>query len=152
MADTRIKEIVNKKAKFEYHFLTEFEAGIKLVGTEVKSLRKGEANLNDAYCTFHKGHLMLKSMFIAEYDHGNINNHETRRDRILLLKKTELKKIERRSKEKGLTIVPYKVYFSERGFIKVQIFLAQGKKAYDKRNSIKDRDQKRDMDRQEKYD
>jgi len=142
------KEVVNRKAKFEFNFLQGFEAGLMLKGTEVKALRQGEANLNDAYCLFNKkGELFLKSSYIAEYEFGNINNHETRRDRKLLLKKTELKKLEKRSTEKGLTIVPYKFFFSERGFAKIELFLAQGKKAYDKRNSIKDRDAKRDLDR-----
>ena len=144
------KEIVNRKAKFEYHFLQEFDAGIMLVGTEVKSLRSGNGNLSDAYCLFKNGELYIKSLYIGEYDHGNINNHETRRDRKLLLKKTELKKLEKRVKEKGFTIVPYKIFFSERGLVKIQIVLGQGKKSYDKRDSIKDRDMKRDMDRMKK--
>ena len=147
MAKSKTKEIINKKAKFEYQFLQEFEAGIMLVGTEVKSLRAGNGNLKDAYCHFKDGALLLKSMYIGEYTHGNINNHETRRDRKLLLKKPELRKLNRGVKEKGHTIVPYKVYFSERGFVKVQIVLAQGKKSYDKRSSIKDKDLKRDADR-----
>ena len=118
-----------------------------LQGTEVKSLRRANANLSDAYCLF-KGHeLYLKSAFIGEYEYGNVNNHETRRDRKLLLKKSELKKIQRRATEKGLTVVPYRIFFSERGFAKIEIFLAQGKKSYDKRQSIKDRDAKRDLDR-----
>jgi len=142
------KEIINRKAKFEYNFLQGYEAGLMLLGTEVKSLRKGEANLNDAYCIFNKkGELFLKSAYIAEYEYGNVNNHEPRRDRKMLLKKTELKKLERRSTEKGLTIVPYKLFFSERGFAKIEIFLSQGKKEYDKRNTIKDREAKRDLDR-----
>ncbi len=141
------KEIKNRKAKFEYHFLSGFEAGMVLKGTEVKSLRNGEGNLNDAYCFFVDGELYMKSMYIAEYSYGNINNHEPRRDRKLLLKKPELKKIEKKISEKGFTLVPYRVFFSERGFAKVEIFLAQGKKAYDKRDSIKERDSKRDLDR-----
>lgn len=144
------KEIVNRKAKFEYQLLDAFEAGIVLTGTEVKALRAGNANLNDAYCLFTANGLLLKSMFIAEYDHGNINNHETRRDRQLLLRKTELRKIERRVTEKGMTIVPYRVYFSERGFVKIEIYLATGKKSYDKRESIKERDNKRQLDRVKK--
>lgn len=140
-------EIVNRKAKFEYHVVSDFEAGIVLLGTEVKSIKQGNANLNDAYCLFEKGGLTLKSMYVAEYSHGNINNHETRRDRRLLLRKTELKKLERRVTEKGLTIVPYRLYMSERGFIKLELWLAQGKKAYDKRDSIKEKDLKRQMDR-----
>lgn len=147
----KTKEIVNRKAKFEYSFLQGFEAGIMLKGTEVKSLRAGNANLSDAYCLFVNGELFIKSLFIAEYDFGNINNHETRRDRKLLLKKSELKKIERRFTEKGLSVVPYKIFFSERGFAKVEVFLAQGKKEFDKRNTIKDKDMKRDMERIKKY-
>jgi SsrA-binding protein len=146
-----MKEIVNRKAKFEYHFLQEFEAGVVLTGTEVKSIKIGNANLSDAYCLFDKnGNLIIKSMYIGEYEHGNINNHETRRDRRLLLRKTELKKLQRKVTEKGLTIVPYKVYFSERGFIKIMVILGQGKKAFDKRDTIKDRDNKRDLDRLKK--
>ena len=143
----KTKEIVNRKSKFEYTFLQGFEAGIMLKGTEVKSLRAGNANVSDAYCHFVNGELFIKSLFIAEYDFGNLNNHETRRDRKLLLRKTELKKIERRVTEKGMSVVPYKIYFSERGFAKVQVFLAQGKKSFDKRTSIKEKDMKRDMDR-----
>ncbi len=144
---SNFKEIVNRKAKYEYHVMQEYEAGLSLLGTEVKSLKAGNANLSDAFCLFHKGELFLKSAFIAEYNYGNINNHETRRDRKLLLRKTELKKIEKRVTEKGYTIVPYKFLFSERGFAKVVIWVAQGKKAYDKRQSIKEKDIKREMDR-----
>jgi len=144
------KEIINRKAKFEYHFLQSFDAGIVLRGTEVKSLRSGEGNLNDAYCLFKKGELYLKNMFIAEYSHGNANNHETRRERKLLLRKPELKKLERRVSEKSLSVVPYKVFFSERGLVKLELYLAQGKKAYDKRDSIKQKDIKRDLDRMDK--
>ena len=144
------KEIVNRKAQFEYHFLQTFEAGLVLTGTEVKALRQGLANLNDAYCVFDHGHLIIKSMFIAEYDHGTIYNHDARRDRFLLMRKPELKKLLRRVEEKGLTIVPYRLYFSERGFAKIEIALAQGKKAYDKRDTMKERDQKRELDRLKK--
>jgi SsrA-binding protein len=144
------KEIVNRKAKFEYHFLQVFEAGIVLTGTEVKALRLGMANLNDAYCLFDHGNLIVKSMFISEYDHGTIYNHDARRDRRLLLRKPELRKLERRVTEKGLTIVPYRIYFSDRGFAKLEVALAQGKKAFDKRDSIKERDNKRELDRLKK--
>lgn len=141
------KEINNRKAKFEYHFLQGFEAGMMLKGTEVKSLRNGEANLNDSFCYFVNDELYIKSLYIAEYSYGNVNNHETRRDRKLLLRKSELKKIQRKINEKGFTLVPYRIFFSERGFAKVEIFLAQGKKAYDKRDTIKQRENKRDLDR-----
>ncbi|HAI57569.1 MAG TPA: SsrA-binding protein [Saprospirales bacterium] len=142
--------IVNRKAKFEYTLIDEFEAGIMLKGTEVKAMRSGNANLSDAYCIFDNGNLIIKSMFIAEYDHGNVNNHETRADRRLLLRKSELKKIKRKLDEKGLTLVPYKIYFTERGFVKLNIWLAQGKKSFDKRNSIKEKDVKRELDREMK--
>lgn len=141
------KEIVNRKAKYEYQLTDQFDAGIVLLGTEVKSLRAGNANLNDAYCMMLDGNLVMKSMYIAEYDHGNINNHETRRDRRLLLKKSELRKIDRKITEKGMTLVPYKIYFTERGFVKIEIWLAAGKKSFDKRQSIKERDSKRQLDR-----
>lgn len=143
-------EIVNRKAKFEYHFIDTYEAGIVLQGTEMKSIRKGEVNLSDAYCFFKRGELFVKSMFIAEYTFGNIFNHEPRRTRKLLLKKGELKKLEKKIKERGFTIVPYKLFVSERGFAKLEIALAQGKKSYDKRQSIKDRDSKRDLSRMNK--
>jgi len=141
------KEIVNRKARHEYHLTDSFEAGIQLLGTEVKSLRAGNANLNDAFCMFVNGNLVMKNMYIAEYNYGNVNNHETRRDRRLLLRKSELKKIDRRITEKGMTLVPYKIYFSERNFVKIEIYLALGKKAYDKRETIKARDNKRQLDR-----
>lgn len=143
----RVIEIINRKAKYEYHFLAEIEAGIKLTGTEIKSIRNGEANLKDAYCLFKKGELWAKSIFIAEYKFGNQNNHETRRDRKLLLRKPELRKLERKVKEKGFLIVPYRMYISERGLAKVEIILGQGKKSYDKRESIKQKDNKRELDR-----
>ncbi len=140
-------EIVKKRAKYEYHFLQSFEAGIVLRGTEVKSIKLGNANLSDAYCLFKGNELFIKSLFIGEYELGNINNHETRQDRKLLLRKPELRKLLKKTKEKGFAIVPYRMYMSERGHIKVEIALAQGKKAYDKRDTIKDRDNKRDLDR-----
>lgn len=144
------KEIVNRKAQFEYHFIQTYEAGLVLTGTEVKALRMGMANLADAYCLFDKGNLVVKSMYIAEYDHGTIYNHDARRDRRLLLRKPELKKLERRVTEKGYTIVPYKIYFNDRGFAKLEVALAQGKKAFDKRDTIKERDSKRDLERLKK--
>jgi len=140
-------EIVNRKAKFEYKFLSEFEAGIMLTGTEIKSIRAGEANLKEAYCLFLRGELFIRNMFIAEYKYGTHNNHEVRRDRKLLLKKQELKKLLRKVKEKGMTIVPYKLFISERGFAKIDIALATGKRQYDKRATMKDRDNKRELDR-----
>ena len=139
--------IINRKAKFEFQFISELEVGIMLTGTEIKSIRMGEANLKEAYCLFVRGELFIKNMYIAEYKYGTHNNHEVRRDRKLLLKKGELKKFERRVTEKGFTIVPYKMYISDRGFAKLIIVLATGKKQYDKRATIKDRENKRDLDR-----
>jgi SsrA-binding protein len=140
-------DILNRKAKFEYQFLDTYEAGIVLTGTEIKSIRKGQANLRDAYCVFRDGELFVRSLFIAEYEQGNQFNHDTRRIRKLLLKHRELRKLEKRVKEKGFTIVPYRLYINERGFAKMEIALAQGKKSYDKRESIKQKDLKRDMAR-----
>jgi SsrA-binding protein len=141
------KEIVNRKAKFEYHFVQEFEAGIALLGTEVKALREGNGNLSDAYCLIVGPQIIVKSMYIGDYKNGNIYNHEHRRDRILLLRKSEIKKIERRINEKGMTLVPYRMYFTDRGYVKVVVVLAQGKKEFDKRETMKERDSKRELDR-----
>jgi len=140
-------EIKNRKAAYEYKFLETFEAGLKLYGTEIKAIRAANVNLNDAYCVFEDGELWVKSLFIGEYLFGNINNHETRRSRKLLLHKQELKKLHKKVKEKGFTIVPYKLYLNERSYAKLEIHLAQGKKSYDKRQNIKERENKRDLDR-----
>lgn len=148
--NTRTPELYNRKARFEYHFVDTYEAGLQLQGTEIKSIRKGNANLNDAYCTFEHGELFIRNMYIAEYDNGTYANHEPRRIRKLLLKHRELHKLERRVSEKGMTIVPFHLYFNERGFVKIEIALAMGKKAFDKRNTIKERDNKREMDQLKK--
>lgn len=137
--------IKNRRAKYEYTFLDTYEAGISLTGTEIKSIRQNNANLSDAYCYFEDGELFVKSMFVGEYEHGNRQNHEPRRDRKLLLKKQELRKLEKRVKERGFTIVPYRLYLNERGYAKLEIALAQGKKVYDKRKSIKEKDLKREL-------
>jgi|APTNR8051073442_1049403.scaffolds.fasta_scaffold00562_8 SsrA-binding protein len=139
--------IVNRRAEYEFHFLDRMEAGIELTGTEIKSVRKGSADLRDAYCFFKKGELYVKNLYIAEYDWGNQFNHEPRRLRKLLLRGAELRKMEKKIKERGFTIVPYRVYLNERGFAKLEIALAQGKKTHDKRESIKEKDVKRDLDR-----
>jgi len=151
MAGSKQVEIVNRKARFEYHFNDTFEAGIMLTGTEVKSIRAGNANLRDAYCLFDRHELFLKNMYIAPYKEGSYANHEPVRDRKLLMKKTELRKLLRRVEEKGMTLVPYRLYFNERGIAKLEIALAQGKKAYDKRESIKERDTKRELQRKDKW-
>jgi SsrA-binding protein len=150
MAGKKNIEIVNKQAKFEYHFLQSFEAGIILTGTEVKSIRLGNANLKDAYCSFKDSELLIRNMFVSEYKFGNIFNHESRRDRKLLLRRSELNKLDKKVKEKGLTIIPYRIFISERGHIKIEIALAQGKKAFDKRTTIKEKDLQRDMERHRK--
>jgi len=137
--------IANRRAKYEYTFIDTYEAGISLTGTEIKSIRQSNANLSDAYCYFENGELFVKSMFVGEYKHGNRQNHEPRRDRKLLLKKQELRKLEKRVKERGFTIVPYRLYLNDRGFAKLEIALAQGKKVYDKRKSIKEKDLKREL-------
>ena len=143
----RTPEIVNKKAKFEYFLETKFEAGIQLVGTEVKSLRAGNAHMTDAYCDFTNDELYVESLYIAPYELGTINNHEPTRKRKLLLRKSELKKLQKKVAEKGYTIVPYRLYWSDRGIVKLEIYLATGKKKYDKRQTIKDREVSRNLDR-----
>lgn len=140
-------EIVNRKARHEYHMLQKFEAGIVLGGTEVKSIRQGKANLSDSWCVFEHGELYIKNLHIAEYDHAGHTQHAAKATRKLLLHRAELRKLERRVTEKGLTIIPYRLFFSERGHVKCEIWLAQGKKDFDKRESIKEKDLKRDMDR-----
>ncbi|MBS1530642.1 MAG: SsrA-binding protein SmpB [Bacteroidetes bacterium] len=142
--DTYIK---NKKAYFEYTILDKYTAGIKLLGTEIKSIREGKANLNDAFCTFIDDQLYVRNLHISEYSHGSFYNHEAKRDRVLLLHKKELKKLQTRGAEKGLTIVPLAMFINERGFAKLEIGLAQGKKSFDKRETIKERDTKIEMDR-----
>jgi SsrA-binding protein len=141
-------EVVNRKAEYEYHFLSKFEAGMILTGTEIKSIREGgNVNMSDAFCMMRSGELWVKNLFIAEYSHGSYNNHETRRLRKLLLKKQELDKIQKKIKEKGFTVIPYRLYVNERGLAKIEVNLAQGKKSYDKRASIKEKDQKRELER-----
>lgn len=144
-------EIVNRRATHEFAFIKKYEAGVMLAGTEVKSLREGLANLNDAFCYFTRGELYVKNMFVKEYtEGGDYFNHDSRRVRKLLLRRAELKTLERRVSEKGFTIVPYRIYFTERGFVKLEIALAEGKKSYDKRATIKEREGKREMDRLKK--
>ena len=140
-------QIVNRKAEYEYYFVKKYEAGVMLQGTEVKALREGMANLNDAFCYFVNEELYVKNMYVAEYSQGNIYNHEARRLRKLLLRGSELKTLLKRVSEKGFTIVPYRIYFNERGIAKLEIALAQGKKTFDKRNTIKERENKLEMSR-----
>ncbi|HEY9561187.1 MAG TPA: SsrA-binding protein SmpB [Anseongella sp.] len=144
MKDIHIK---NKKAHFEYHILDRYVAGLMLLGTEIKSIREGKANINDAFCSFIGDVLYVRNMHIAEYSHGSFYNHESKRDRVLLLQKNELKKLRTKVNEKGLTIVPLRIFISDRGIAKLEISVAQGKKEYDKRQTIKERDTKREIDR-----
>ncbi len=143
-SDIKIK---NRKVTFEYELIERFVAGIKLVGTEIKSIRAGKVNLSESYCQFVNGELYAKNMHISEYDFGTHNNHEARRDRKLLLNRKELFKLEKKVKESGLTIVCVKMFINERGLAKLEIALARGKKTYDKRESLKLKDARRDMDR-----
>ncbi len=140
-------EIKNRQAYYEYFIDDKLLAGISLLGTEVKSLRVGKASFADAYCLFQQGELWLKAMHIAEYSHGTANNHEPLRDRKLLLTRRELKKWEGKLKEKGYTIIPLRMFFNEKSFVKVEIGLAKGKKLHDKRESIKQKDTEREMKR-----
>jgi len=139
--------IKNKKASFDYEFIETFVAGIVLTGTEIKSIRLGKASLVDTYCVVIKGELWVKNMNISEYFYGTYNNHVARRDRKLLLNRKELNKIERLSKDTGFTIVPTKLFLNEKGLAKLVIVVAKGKKAYDKRQSLREKDDKRAMDR-----
>ena len=140
-------QIRNKKASFEYFFVDTYTAGIVLTGTEIKSIRLGKASLVDTFCYFANGELWVKNMHIAEYFYGSYNNHTARRDRKLLLTKKELRKLQRTSDEPGFTIVPTRMYINERGLAKVVIALAKGKKQYDKRQTLKEKEDRRMMDR-----
>lgn len=139
-------EIKNRSIYHEYFIDAKYEAGMVLLGTEVKSLRQGKASFNDSYCLIDKGEVWLKSLHIAEYSHGNLNNHDPLRDRKLLLEKREIRKIQAKLKEKGFTLVPLRIFFSER-LAKIEIGLAKGKKLHDKRESIKQKDVEREMKR-----
>lgn len=140
-------EIKNRKAGYEYFLIQEYTAGIQLTGTEIKSIREGKANIGDAYCTFRGDELFVISMHIAEYGYGTYNNHEPKRDRKLLLTKRELKKLLTKVKERGFTIVPTLLFINEKGLAKLTIALARGKHHYDKRETLKQKDIKREMDR-----
>ena len=142
--------IKNKKASFEFYLLEEFIAGIQLTGTEIKSIRDGKASVTEAYCTFVGNELFVRNMHVAEYTMGSYNNHEPKRDRKLLLNRRELRKIFTKINEKGLTVIPVLLFIDEKGLAKLKIAVAKGKKLYDKRETLKSKDQKRDFDRREK--
>ena len=137
--------IKNRKASFEYQFIDKFVAGIMLVGTEIKSIRNNKANISDAHCIFADNELYVKNLHISEYENG-YRNHEPKRDRKLLLNRQELNRILKKVKEKGNSIIPIRLFINDKGKAKLEIVLAKGKKIYDKRQSIKEKDQKRDVD------
>lgn len=143
--------IRNKRASFDYEFIEEYTAGLILSGTEIKSIRAGKASLVDSYCFFERGELWVKGMHIAEYKLGTYYNHEEKRERKLLLNAKELSRLERNVKESGLTIIPVKIFLTDKGWAKLRIALAKGKKEYDKRESLKQKDAKKEIDRAMKY-
>lgn len=141
--------IKNRKASFEYQFISTFIAGISLLGTEIKSIRNNKVNISDAHCIFTENELYVKNLHISEYPNGGYLNHEPKRDRKLLLNRKELNKISVKVKEKGNSIIPIRLFINEKGIAKLEIVLAKGKKLYDKRESIKQKDQKREIKRTE---
>ncbi|MFI3303669.1 MAG: SsrA-binding protein [Rikenellaceae bacterium] len=145
MADFKNINIRNRRATFDYEILEEYVGGVVLVGTEIKSIRMGKASLTDSYCYIDRGELWIKGMNIAEYHWGSCNNHAPKRDRKLLLNKKELVKIERSLQDRGLTMVGLKLFLNDRGLAKVVVGLARGRKAYDKREYLKENDAKREM-------
>lgn len=140
-------KIENRKAKHDYFIEDTVDAGIVLVGTEVKSIRKGSANITEAFCRIKNGELFIHNMFIDHYEHGNIHNHDERRARKLLVNKKEIKKMEEAIKLQGYTLVPLKIYFSK-GYAKLVVGICKGKKNYDKRNTIKERDIQRSVEKE----
>jgi len=148
MANETIQvRIKNKKAWHEYFLTEEFTAGLVLLGTEIKSIREGKANLTDSYCTFNGDELFIVNLHISEYKFGNQFNHDPKRPRKLLLKHRELRKIKGKARDKGVTIIPTELFINEKGLAKLILFMARGKKTYDKRETLKNKDQKREMDR-----
>lgn len=143
--------IKNKRATYDYEFIDTFTAGIVLTGTEIKSIRQGKASLVDTYCYFNKGELWVKNMYVALYMQGSYNNHVERRERKLLLNRKELNNLEADSKSPGYTVVPVRLFINEKGLAKLVVALAKGKKEFDKRQSIKEREDKRDMQRAVRY-
>ena len=143
--------IKNRRASFDYEIIETIDAGIVLTGTEIKSIRQGKAGLTDTYCLVINGELWVKNMYIAEYSQGSYNNHLTHRDRKLLLNKKEIQKIAKAAEQPGFSIVPLRVFLNDRGFAKMVIAIARGKKLFDKRQSIKEREDKRAMERMFKH-
>lgn len=139
--------IKNKKARFNYEISDTFTAGMVLTGTEIKSIREGKANLTDSYCMVENGEIWVKGMHVSEYFYGSYNNHTVKRDRKLLLNRKEIAKLAKAAEEPGYTIVPMRIFINDRGFAKMVIGVGRGKKQYDKRQSIKEREDKRNIDR-----
>jgi len=139
--------IQNKKARFEYHLIDKFVAGMQLTGTEIKSIRNGKASIVEAYCVFSDGEVFIRNMHIAAYENGSYYNHTPRGDRKLLLNRKEINKIEKFLKVKGNALVPLKMFISDKGWAKLEIATAQGKKLHDKRQDLKEKDDKRAIDR-----
>ncbi len=137
--------IRNKRATYDYEILDTYTAGIVLYGTEIKSIRNGKASLSDTFCIIHRGELWVKNMYIAEYFFGSYNNHDIRRERKLLLHKREILKLQAELKNTGVTLIPTRLYLNEKGIAKVSVALAKGKKRHDKRNALKEKDLKREL-------
>jgi SsrA-binding protein len=144
-------EIKNKKARFQYELLDDFVAGIVLTGTEMKSIRNGKASIMESFCVVRDGEVFIRNMYVAEYENGSYYNHNPRRDRKLLLNRVEIRKIEKKLKDKGLTIIPSKIFVNEKNLAKVRIHIAKGKKLHDKRHDLKEKATRREMDRAMKH-
>lgn len=145
MASNNNPVFKHRKAHFEFELHDRYVAGMVLTGTEIKAIREGRANLKDSFCYFHKGELYVKNMHISEYTHGNIENHEPKRDRKLLMKKSELNKLHDKVKAKGFTIVPTKLFIGKSGYAKLEVALARGKQVHDKRRALKEKELKKDI-------
>ncbi len=151
MEQNRIREFRNKKASYQYQLTESFIAGIQLKGTEIKSIRTGKVSFTDAYCVVEEDEVFVRGLHISEYRFGTIYNHEPKRQRKLLLNRQEIRKIHKRVKERGYTIIPVALFINEKGLAKLEIALAQGKRLHDKREGIKEKDMKRDMERIRKF-
>jgi SsrA-binding protein len=143
--------IKNRKAGFNYEWLDKFVAGIQLTGPEIKSIRAGEASIGEAFCYIHEGEIFVKNMYVKEYSNAGYEAQEPRRERKLLLNKQEIGKLEKKLKDQALTIIPLALFINDRGWAKLEIALARGKKLHDKRDSLKDKDLKREMERKQKF-
>lgn len=143
--------IKNKRAKFEFEFLESYTAGIQLQGTEIKSIRNNKASIVEAYCIVNKGEVFIRNMYIAPYENAGFVSHDEKRDRKLLLNRTEINKIEKKLKNQGLALIPYVLYITDKGYAKIDIKLGKGKKLHDKREDLKEKDARREMDRRMKF-